>query len=632
MRYGTRCWIALLFAACGSEQSSATELMVTIDIEDALRDSAASVLIEVEGRADFGDTKKSAIVFDASVKPDELPKRIALVPADGDEERAVVVTATALDQADRSIAQGRLVSGYVSGEIRYARLLLQDACMGVGCHQDTCSDGWCSEAKVNADSLSSDESHPTTPSPCAGNTTGTAMCRAGIIDAQEAYLKASNTGMNDFFGYAVAIAGDTAVVGAPGEASGATTVDGNQADQSAPFIGAAYVFVRSGDEWVQEAYLKASNAGANDSFGTSVAISGDTIAVGAPMEASGVMGNALDNNAAECGAAYVFVRSGNTWTQQGYIKGSYTKAGDHFGFSIAILDDTLAIGAPGDANGSNSDPADVSAPDSGAVYVFGREGSAWTQQAYLNNVQAGESFGISMALSYDTLAIGVPFDARGPDGMDSYNSGAVHVFKRFEGKWGQPQYLKPNVIGTEDRFGWSVAISDNTILVGAPGEDSGTTGVDGDASNGSVLDSGAAYVFGRSESAWVQHHYLKASNPGEDDRFGWSLAIANDVLVVGAVSEDSGAADDQSDNGTEGSGAAYLFTRGEDGWKQDAYLKASNPGATDAFAVSAAVSGDTFLIGAEAEDSGAKGINGEQDDNRTSGSGAAYVLRWRPRR
>ena len=145
--------------------------------------------------------------------------------------------------------------------------------------------------------------------------------------AQQAYLKASNTEADDQFGGSVAVSGDTVVVGATGEDSNATGINGNQNNNSAVNAGAAYVFVRSGATWTQQAYLKASNTGANDVFGISVAISGDTVVVGAANEdsnATGINGNQSNNSAADAGAAYVFVRNGTIWTQQAYLKASNT--------------------------------------------------------------------------------------------------------------------------------------------------------------------------------------------------------------------------------------------------------------------------------------------------------------------
>ena len=154
---------------------------------------------------------------------------------------------------------------------------------------------------------------------------------AAAPNQQQAYLKASNTEAGDSFGYSVAISADTVVVATPWESSNAIGVNGDGTNNSADSSGAAYVFIRSGTTWSQQAYLKASNTGAGDNFGSSVAISGDTLVVGAPYEDSNATytdGNGADNSALNSGAAYVFTRSGTAWSQQVYIKPSNTEAGD----------------------------------------------------------------------------------------------------------------------------------------------------------------------------------------------------------------------------------------------------------------------------------------------------------------
>jgi trimeric autotransporter adhesin len=189
-------------------------------------------------------------------------------------------------------------------------------------------------------------------------------------------LKASNTGVDDYFGDSVALSGDTLAVGASGEGSAAQGVGGDQANNTASDSGAVYVFQRSGTTWLQEAYLKASNTGAGDLFGTSVALSGDTLAVGAFREdsgARGVGGDQDDNSASDSGAVYVFRRSGTVWQQEAYIKASNTGADDYFGYSVALSGDTLAVGAPYEdsaAQGVGGDQTDNTASDSGAVYIF----------------------------------------------------------------------------------------------------------------------------------------------------------------------------------------------------------------------------------------------------------------------
>ena len=224
--------------------------------------------------------------------------------------------------------------------------------------------------------------------------------------AQQAYLKASNTEANDLFGISVAISGETVVVAARGEDSNATGVNGDQTDNSAPESGAAYVFVRDGATWSQQAYLKASNTEALDLFGSSVAISGETIVVAASGEdsnATGSNGDQSNNSAPFSGAAYVFVRDGASWSQQAYLKASNTEAGDSFGTSVAISGETVVVGAEEEdssASGINGDENDNSAPDSGAAYVFLRDGATWSQQAYVkaSNTEADDVFGFSVAI------------------------------------------------------------------------------------------------------------------------------------------------------------------------------------------------------------------------------------------
>jgi hypothetical protein len=395
--------------------------------------------------------------------------------------------------------------------------------------------------------------------------------------AQQAYLKASNTEASDNFGISVAVSGDTAVIGAYRESSDATGVNGDGTNNSAGSSGAAYVFTRSGTTWSQQAYLKASNSGTNDNFGSSVAVSGDTAVIGAPLEdsnATGVNGDGTDNSASNAGAAYVFTRSGTTWTQQAYLKASNSGATDGFGLSVAVSGDTAVVGAfreSSNATGVDGDGTDNSADASGAAYVFTRSGATWSQQAYLK----------------------------------ASNSEASDVFGR------------------------SVSLSGDTAVIGALGESSNATGVDGDGTNNLAVESGAAYVFTRSGGTWTQQAYLKASNSEASDYFGFSVAVSGDTAVVGAWLESSnanGVNGDGTNNSASGSGAAYVFTRSGATWTQQAYLKASNTEAYDQFGRSLAVSGDTVVIGAPGESSGASGIDGDGMNNSASGSGAAYVF------
>jgi hypothetical protein len=462
--------------------------------------------------------------------------------------------------------------------------------------------------------------------------------------AQQAYLKASNTGAFDQFGASVAVSGDTVVVGAIGESSNATGADGNQADNSATQAGAAYVFTRSEGVWSQQAYLKASNTGAFDQFGTSVAVSGDTVVVGVPREASnatGVNGNQGNNSADASGAAYVFTRSGGVWSQQAYLKASNTGTGDFFGASVAVSADTVVVGAlleDSNATGVGGNQVDNSSSSAGAAYVFARSGGVWNQQAYLkaSNTGTPDFFGRSVAVSGDTVVVGADVEdsnATGVDGNQADNSadasGAAYVFTRSGGVWSQQAYLKASNTGAFDQFGISVSVSGDTVVVGALSESSNATAVDGNQGDNSALGAGAAYVFTRSEGVWSQQAYLKPSNSGAGDRFGVSVAVSGDTVVVGAYGEDSnatGVGGNQVDNSASSAGAAYVFTRSGGVWNQRAYLKASNTGASDQFGESVAVSGDTVVVGVRLEDSNATGADGNQADNSAEASGAAYVF------
>jgi hypothetical protein len=393
------------------------------------------------------------------------------------------------------------------------------------------------------------------------------------------YFKASNTEAGDNFGVSVAISGDTMVVGATNEDSSAKGVDGDQNDNSAPDSGAVYVFVRDAmGKWSQQAYLKASNSAGSDFFGRRVALDGDTLVVGAPFEdssAKGVDGNQADNSSLSSGAAYVFVRDAmGKWSQEAYLKASNTASNDQFGVDVAISGDTIVIGAFGEdssAPGVNGDELKDDFESAGAAYVFVRSGGDWKQQAY----------------------------------------------------------LKASNPGPGDFFGFSVAISGDTAVVGAHNEDSSATGIDGNPSDDGAPDSGAAYVFHRTGGTWAQQAYLKASNTGPADSFGVDVAISGNTVAVGAHLEDSSAKGpyaNQADNGANGAGATYVFERSGPTWFQQAYLKASNTGANDQFGLAVALAADVLVAGAYLEDSFAKGVDGNQDDNGAVDAGAAYVF------
>jgi hypothetical protein len=494
-----------------------------------------------------------------------------------------------------------------------------------------------------------------------------------------AYLKASNPDPEDHFGcggvldghsgWGVAISSDgtTLAIGAPHESSSAKGVNGNQSDNAMYGSGAVYIFVRTGAAWGQQAYIKPSNPQMGAEFGHVVALSadGNTLAVSAYGEASkatGVNGNQDDHSIPQAGAAYVFTRTGTTWTQQAYIKASNTGEagtadsfgdGDQFGVSLAISDDgrTLAVGAITEDSASpgiNGNQADNSATSAGAVYVFSRNGTTWAQQAYIkpSNPDAGDLFGYSVSLSADgnTLAAG-SYDEGGssrgingpPDNMRR-GAGAVYVFTRASGTWAQQAYIHASNAEAGDSFGVNVALSDdgNTLLASALDEDCKATGVNPPGCDNDRTDdisTGAAYVFVRSGATWAQQAFLKASNTGPNDWFGSRAALSGDgnIAALGASLEDSsgkGINGKQDDDAALESGAVYVFTRTGTTWSQQHYVKSSNAEAYDEFGGSVALSRDgrMMVVSAHAEDGGSKGVGGNQADNSVSESGAVYVF------
>ncbi|MGD0947355.1 MAG: hypothetical protein ABSA52_07980 [Candidatus Binatia bacterium] len=374
-----------------------------------------------------------------------------------------------------------------------------------------------------------------------------------LIVSQQAELTASDGATDDNFGWsydqtALSSDGNTALIGACSK-----TVSGNDLQ------GAAYVFVRSGTTWTQQAELTAIDGAAGDEFGISTALSsdGNTALVGADSKT--VSGNDLQQ-----GAAYVFVRSGTTWTQQAELTASDGATYDSFGASTALSSDgnTALIGAYSKTVSGN----DLQ----GAAYVFVRSGTTWTQQAELTAIDgvAPEEFGWSAALSGDgkTALMGGP--------------GAAYVFVRSGTTWTQQAELTASDATSVEAFGWSAALSSdgNTALIGTWGGGNG--------------GQGAAYVFVRSGTTWTQQAELTAIDGVAGDEFGWSTALSSDgnTALIGA--------DGKTVSGNDLQGAAYVFVRSGTTWTQQAELTASDGAAGDGFGGSAALSGDgtTALI------------------------------------
>jgi hypothetical protein len=418
--------------------------------------------------------------------------------------------------------------------------------------------------------------------------------------------------------------------------------------------------------------LRLNNPAASDYFGYSLALSrdGEYLAVGASNRDEEIDCDADDCVVENVGSVTIFHLSDGSWSQQAELKVAVgaVNASNYFGYVLALSEDgeLLAVGTPyesSSATGINGERNNASAVESGAVYVFAREGSSWQEQAYIkaSNAEAYDYFGSSLALSEDgdTLFVGAPGEASGATGANGDQadnsrgiSGAVYVFERDEDNWTQSLYLKaPQSVAVYSpcfepspvrclpyqgsRFGSSLAVTPDlsTLVVGAIYDHSAATGVNGEQNNLDATRAGAAHVYVKTNAGWEHQAYLKASNPRVRAHFGHKLAISDDgnTLAISAIRDNSGA---QGINGNQGdtsateAGAVYLFNRNGNSWSQTAYLKASNAAAYTDFgsALSLSADGDLLAVGAMREKSNAVGIGGDQTDDSLSAVGAVYLF------
>jgi hypothetical protein len=371
---------------------------------------------------------------------------------------------------------------------------------------------------------------------------------------ESAKLTASDGAAGDFFGNSVAIKGDFAVIGAFADDIGSSNAPGS-----------AYIFIRSGTSWTQQTKLTASDGDALDYFGYSVDISENYAVIGAFSDDVGA-------NAAQ-GSAYVFIRSGTSWTQQAKLTASDGAANDNFGKSVAISGDYAVIGANLDDVGANT--------SQGSAYVFVRSGTSWTQQAKLtaSDGAANEEFGNSVSLSGNYAVIGAYGDVIGANG----SQGSAYIFHRSGTTWTQQAKLTASDGASADWFGYSVAISGDYVIIGAYGDDEGTN-----------TEQGSAYVYIRSGTSWSQQAKLTASDGTDGDYFGNSVAISGDYVVIGAYRNLIG--------GNTNQGSAYIFARSGTSWTQQSRLRANDGNGDDYFGVSVAISGNYAVIGAGSDD------------------------------
>ena len=337
---------------------------------------------------------------------------------------------------------------------------------------------------------------------------------------QEAYVKASNARANSYFGSTVSLSKDGSVlaVGANEESSNAKGINGDQSNQSLTRAGAVFVFKRTNGNWVQDAYIKASNTSAQAQFGSGVSLSSDgkKLAVSSPLESSnavGINGNEANTSANYAGAVYIFSDNNGSWSQEAYIKASNTKADQRFGDGIYLSGDgtTLAVGAPlekSNATGVNGIQTNTSLNYAGAVYIFRNENGQWSQEAYIkaSNTRASAQFGSEVTLSRDgsvlaVTALGESSNAtlinQNQANTSMAWSGAVYVFKRINNNnWEQEAYVKASNTNANSYFGTGISLNatGSMLAIGSSWENSSSTGINGNQTDLTVAKSGSVYV------------------------------------------------------------------------------------------------------------------------------------------
>lgn len=435
--------------------------------------------------------------------------------------------------------------------------------------------------------------------------------KSGSAWIQQARIEASDREIDDRFGKAVSIEGSNAIVGAwqddniRGEGAGAAYVfgldgntwqqqfkllasDGQQGDRFGSAVaiqgndvivgaanggffgeGTAYVFSGSGAFWQEEGKLSASDAGLSDGFGSTVAIDGDIAVVGAPIHD--------DQSSIDEGAAYVFERVGGNWEERLKLRASDGASGYEFGRAVDIVGNEIAVGAGGANN------------QAGAIYIFSRSGDVWfeTNMLTASDNESGDAFGSALAFTGQYIIVGAPDDRN----INGENAGSVYLFSRAGVTWNQQSQLLAASRLVQPGFGASVAIDGDYAVVGAEGDAEAT---------------GAAYVYKRTGENWTQQTELAVSDGGNGNRFGRSVAISGDYIVVGAPGADN-------ERGTD-AGAAYVFLRGSETWSEQARLIGNDGGANDAFGAAVAIDGDYILVGSP-----------QNDNANGNAAGAAYV-------
>lgn len=358
----------------------------------------------------------------------------------------------------------------------------------------------------------------------------------------------------DRFGHSVALDGDVLVVGAYRD-------DDMCAPGTSCNSGSVHVYRRANNQWLHEAELHADDLASGDNFGRAVALSGNTLLVGSPLD---------DDHGSGSGSAYVFTFSGGAWTQQAKLTASDAASGDTFGGALAIEGDTAVVGSVRNdhAGGSNA----------GAAYVYTRTGGTWSQTAKLTaaDAEANANFGNAVDLSLDTIIVGAEND---DDPVVGRNAGAAYMFTLLGGSWTQTAKVTASLTEMDARFGWAVKVLGETAVITALEED----------------DHGAVYVFLRgAANSWNLHQRLESDDVATFDDFGHSLALGETTLVIGAVYDDDACGGSPACD----SGSAYIFEMAGGAWTQTTKLTAIDASADDEFGYSVAMNDDTIVVGA----------------------------------
>ncbi len=390
---------------------------------------------------------------------------------------------------------------------------------------------------------------------------------AAIEASPPLQLVADDALTDSMFGWQVDIDGDTAVVSAFADERG---------------TGAAYIFERGASGWQQVAKLTASDGEERDALGFSVAISGDTV----------VLGAALDDNdgGTDAGAVYIYVKPAGGWrsmTQDFKLTSPEPRPHRGFGGAVALVGEVLVVGAPGKDD----------APSSGDVFVFQGEGSSWSHRATLNvpGLSGYDAYGSALDFDGTTVVVGA-------FGRNS-SSGAAYVYRKHPEGWQKDMSLEAELLVDDgvanDNFGGSVAVYGDTIVAGANRHDWG----------GDAKDAGSAYLFTRSGGSWVLQQKLAPSNRRPVGNFGYAVAIAGDRVAIGASHPE--------DNATD---SVYIFDRNGNRWQEQGILNAPAQQSDSGFGLSVALdeNATTLLAGAPQADAG--------DGRGQRSAGAAYLI------